>query len=329
MGNTVYFATSEFIGFTGGTGNYINGTDLNYARGNVPTNGDTAGYASLPIATPDNTTDGYWVHFRKYQDVGQFYWRQPFDIYTPGGAVSFRFYQPSQDSLVKAVLYSNTGATVESGLTDQLYGQNGGVVGVAITVDIHVFTNANGHAEAHVFKNGHRIITLTNTNGYHRGCSYVRLANICKSRWAFYSEVIVADFDTRRLRVNSYYPSAAGYYTDGVGNYTAIDESYPDGAVVQFNTTGEKQSYKVAKHGSPAAGSIVGIAVASRARTADDSIDLQMGLRLDDQDYFATPFAVSGALGNFNRVWSAHPGGGALPQDLTTNFEIVHQVITR
>ena len=330
MGSTVYFAGSEYDVFTGThEGHTTTGVDTSYVRGGVQTKSNKIAYASLISATPSNNTDGYWLHFRKYQNSNTFRTKTtPLTLYASDGSLSFQFYNVDNGG-VQARLYANNNSYVSSGTSYDFYAEITGVVSTTIAVDIHVFTNADGKAEAHVYQNGHRKITVVNTNGYHRGLSYVALSHVSDAGVAIYSEVIAADFDPRKLRLGTYYPSADGYYNDGTGSYADVDELAPDGAVVTLSNTGEKKSYAVAKYGSPATGTIISVLAHTRARTIDDTVDMQVGLLIDSQDYFSSKLALSGSLANVQRSWSANPAGGSWPSNLAGALELIHTLVVR
>ena len=329
MGTTVFFAASEADHFTGThLGHTVTGVDTNYVRGGVITKKAQIATATMAPSTPDNDADGYWLHYRKYQGSTPFRSHQPLYLYHGSGNLSFHLNNVDNGG-VKARLYASNGSYTESATSYDFYAEVAGIVNTTINIDIHVFTNASGQAEVHIFRDGHRKLTLVNAGGYHRGLAWVNIAHVSDSGAAYNSEVIVADYDTRKLRLSTHVPSADGYYTDGTGSYSDIDEIVPDAAAITLSNPGEMKSVAIAKFGSPGAGTIKAIGINSRLYTVDDTVDFQAGLRMDGLDYLSTKLAATGAFSPFSRMWNANPAGGDFPANPATDIEVVYKLVDR
>ena len=147
------------------------------------------------------------------------------------------------------------------------------------------------------------------------------------SSYVVHSEFIVANFDTRNLRVGTYIPFADGTYTDGSGTYADIDETSPDGNAITLAAVGDKQSYTVSMYGSPSLSGILAIAVNGLV-ASDGTHDLQAGLRIGGVDYFSSDLNVGAAPSATSVVWNTHPAdGGYLPQNPATSIEVIYQAV--
>ena len=229
---------------------------------------------------------------------------------------------------VKARVYANDLTYSETSNFAGVYG-NDVVDGITVTVDIHVYTNENAYAQLDVFVNGNQVATVTDTSGYNCGMKKAVFARPIANTgyYCIYSEFIVANFDTRGLRVGTYIPTGDGTYTDGAGTYANIDETNPDTAVIALAEVGDKQSYTLAKYGSPSLPSILAVAVNGLV-SSDGTNDMQAGLRIDGVDYFSADLGLGASFTPTSVVWNRHPGNnGWLPQNPASDIEVIYKVV--
>ena len=285
---------------------------------------------SLQSATPDNSTDGFWLHFRKYQNdaAAASSTQHPVRIYGATGSLIAAILGANGEGLTYARLYASNGSYVDSSQSWTPYGNNY-ADGFTMIIDIHVYNNESGKATMDVFINNALLWTLTNTGGYALGMKSANLMH-CNTRagtFSCYSELIVANFDTRNLRVGAYVPSADGTYTDGNGTYADIDETSTDSAAITLGVIGDKQSYAVTRYGNPSIGGILAVAVNGLV-SSDGLRDLQAGLRIGGVDYFSADLNLGLSPSATSVVWSAHPGtGGNLPQNPATDIEVIYKAV--
>ena len=116
--------------------------------------------------------------------------------------------------------------------------------------------------------------------------------------YAWYSESIVADEDTRQMSVITLYPNAAGDSNDWDGAYTAIDESNYDINDTIYTDTAD-EDFLCNLSGTPAGANleVKAIRIAARAfKTADASIEtLEIGVKSGSIDrYMPLPGRIKG-----------------------------------
>lgn len=328
MTRTVYFAGSEPDCVTGDAPLSTTGVDTNYVRTGFQARYSQYARITLPAQTPDNASDGYWLHFRKYQATGGSLTGAapvPLEVYNASGQLSLRVYVTASYGKTKVQIYANDGTYTESAQTDALY-ERYAAAGLK-RLDFHVYTDANGDARVDVYVDEVLVLSVIDTSGYQRGMRYAQFKRPFDDAYCVYSEFIVANFDTRGLRVGTYLPAADGTYTDGIGTYSDIDELTPDAAVIALANVGDKQSYTLAKYGSPTLTGILALAVNGLV-ASDGTHDLQAGLRIDAVDYFSSDLEVGAAPTVTSAVWSAHPGdSGFLPQAPATDIEVIYQAV--
>jgi len=161
-----------------------------------------------------------------------------------------------------------------------------------------------------------KTITFGSTNGYVDDRAVYSL---------HISEIIVASYDTRYLRVGCYYPSADGTHTDGTGGYADLDEIETDANAVTLSSVGNAQSVQLTKHGTQPYPGVLAIAVNGLVASGGTN-DLQAGLRIDGEDYYSANLGVGTTPEARSIVWSTNPAGGQLPQD-PSQIELIWKVV--
>ena len=327
MSRQVYFAGSEPDCLTGNYTLSTTGVDTNYVRTGFNFTLLQSATMALLSPVPGNTTEGYWLHYRKYQN-GQYNanGQDPVTIYDADGNLSAVLVD-SYHANTRARVYANDNTYTDSGETAVIYGSLSN--GVTVSIDIHVFTDANGDAKMEVYVNQALVLSVIDTSGYSRGISYVvlRQGTTAGNYYNVYSEFIVANFDTRNLRVGTYIPAGDGTYTDGTGSYADIDETNPDGTAITLANVGDKRSYTLSKYGNPGLSGILAVAVNGLV-ASDGTNDLQAGLRIGGVDYFSSDLNLGAAPLPTSMVWNAHPGTAAhLPQNPATDIEVIYKAV--
>lgn len=336
MARTVYFVGSEPDCVTGSYGLSTTGVDTNYVRTGFYTQGGQSAQIELQTATPDNSTEGYWLHFRKYSSVSDIqlggYKQNPLLIYDGSGNLSFYLNVSSASGsygYVSARVYASNGSAVDSGIDYDTFAN--ATEFTTQDIDVHVYTNSSGHAVAEFYRNNTLRQTVTNTGGSSRGMKRAVFTTPVTYNGSYsyvvFSEFIVANFDTRNLRVGTYIPSADGTYTDGAGTYADIDETSPDGNAITLAAVGDKQSYTVSKLGSPSLSGILALAVNGLV-ASDGTNDLQAGLRIGGADYFSSDLGLGASPSATSVVWNTNPAdGGYLPQNPATDIEVIYKAV--
>ena len=323
MSNTIYFAGSDPSAFNG---NFIVDTtsgyyDANYVRCGLKTSGAPYVEARLKADTPANSTDGFWLHFKKWQS-GAGSDANPITITNAANEIVFILLHPAAGGKLR--LYANNNSFVDGPVNTALYDslpENN----MLMHVDIHVYTNGAGKAQADAYRSGHLTSTVTNTGGYARGGYKFKLQG--DSNWGpihVYSEVIVANFDTRNLRVNTCIPTSDGIYTEATGSYADIDEMVRTTDSVSIVNLGDRYSFKTTRHGSPSSKPIIAVGVNCQGYSPDGTAGLLAGVRIGGVDYYAdTNIPLLGTVSGGTHVFTGNPAGGNFPADIANDVEVI------
>lgn len=325
MANVVYFAGSDPAAFNG---NFIVDTtvgrfDSNYVRCGL-LSGTHIIEANLKVETPANSPDGFWLHFNKWQDTD----RNTGDannvtIYDETGNLTFILLNPALGGKLR--LYANNDSYVDGPNITSLYNTSPDN-NIMMHIDIHVYTNTNGHAQADIYRSGHFCSTVTNTNGYARGGRTFKLQG--NSGWGpiyVYSEVIIANFDTRNLRVKTCIPTSNGLYTDAIGGFDNIDEVSRTEDKVSIVNLDDRFSFKTTPHGQASNKPIIAVGVNCHGYSPDDTAGIFAGLRINGVDYYAnTTIPLLGTISGGTYVFTGHPnGGGNFPTNIADDVEVI------
>lgn len=132
----------------------------------------------------------------------------------------------------------------------------------------------------------------------------------------YFSEVIVADEDTRDWRLMSLYPNGAGTYSEGTGAYTDVDEvSVSDADIISFDADGKRTSVALNNVSSSLSGLVIGnVHVHARARRNGSGPQvLELGVRGSSTDGYSDPLALDTTYATVRAEFPANPGTGVAP----------------
>lgn len=320
MPNTVYFAGSDPSAFTG---NFIIDTtsgyyDADYVRCGLKTSASVYAEVRLIDDTPANSTDGFWLHFKKWQN-GQGSDSNPVHVINKANQIVFSFL-----NWTTIRLYASNNSYVDAPVDSTLY-TSSVENNMMMHVDFHVYTNGNGKAQLDAYRSGHLVSTVTNTGGYARGGQRFTLRG--NSNWGpihVYSEVIIANFDTRNLRVNTCIPTSDGIYTEATGGYADIDEMTRTTDNVSLVNMGDRYSFKTTRHGSPSSKPIIAVGVNCHGYSPDNNAGLLAGLRIGGVDYYSSTYIpLQGTVSGGTHVFTGNPAGGNFPSDIANDVEVI------
>ncbi|MEA3639968.1 MAG: hypothetical protein VBE63_08490 [Lamprobacter sp.] len=175
--------------------------------------------------------------------------------------------------------------------------------------DFHFYTDDGGSRCLDLYENGALIEALTMPGEPLTDIASFRLGTSSESTTAglgCFSELVVADFDTRHMRVATYVPTADGTYLDGTGDYTAVAEADPDGALLTLDTAPASHSVVLSPVGTFDLPGIIAAVAGGRVATSDGS-SLEFGLRsTDGQESFSGPLAVGTVIAPHTHTWMRH-----------------------
>lgn len=322
----VYFAGTEPHCFGGTFSVSTSGAyhDPNYSRCALAATKWESIVATLPDVALPSSPGGVWIHALQHtydqQDHGPWITVQDQD----GNYVMRTSY--SDYSITEVTLYGAAGGAVASLSMKVEDGLSPVPNDTFMTVDLHFYDDAEGNGTLDLY-GATRLLSRTQLVGERaRDIKTVTFASPNDHAPAFFSEVIVANFDTRWLRVGTYVPSGAGTYADGTGDYTAVDEIEADASLVELATAGDQHSFALSLHGAPAEPGVVAIAV-NGVVGAGVGNDAQFGIRVGGVDYFSPNLGVDVGLTKRGHVWSGELAAGVpVPVDLSSAELIVKAV---
>lgn len=301
---TIYFAGSEPDCLTG---SFTTNTrcDANFARVGI----QFTGPASLNLSETPPLGD-VWVHFFHVNGNGVYFDSENY-FYLKDELGDYLLTASYVDNAsVRWRVYGADGASGESTTASVVNG----------SYDFHYYADGS-NVKLNVYINSALVWTAVAANTTPRQLATVNFNST--GDVSGFSEFIVADQDTRGLRVGTYFPSADGTYTDGTGSYADIDETVPDGSAITLTNVGDKHSIAISKYGTQPLSAVLAVAVSGLVST-DGTNDLQVGLRIGGVDYFSDDLNVGLNPDRRNVVWNTHPGGGALmPQDPAADIEVI------
>lgn len=137
-------------------------------------------------------------------------------------------------------------------------------------------------------------------NGFVLGASLSR---------AYWSEVIVADTDTRSMSLATLAPVANGNAdTFDVGGVSNVSEVVNDDATVNASgTNGQIQQYTVEALPSGTFG-VVAVAVSARAECGlTGPVHLELGVRTGSSDFWSSNFNLTTAMAGYQNIWTTNP----------------------
>ena len=162
-----------------------------------------------------------------------------------------------------------------------------------LTIDLHVYTDGSG-SHADLYLNSGLISSVSIAGDYNTGLRTAVIGAPWATTLAFscWSEIVIANFDTRGLRVKTLAPSADGYHTEALGAYTDVDDVQPDLGGFLFTATGQRQTFQTP--GLPSVSGIRAVALCARA-ASDGTNQLKSLVRIGGVDYLGGTVTVSPA----------------------------------
>jgi len=160
-------------------------------------------------------------------------------------------------------------------------------------IDVRVQVNSGGNNIASIYYDGILISTQTRAWASATGIQHVALTNQDTNAVLHYSEVMVADEDTRGLRMSMMDPDAAGTVEDWDGAYTDW-QTRGDGLVVSTPTAAERHHSNLAAYAGPASPtSVRGVFVQTHAKAgATGPTQIDGSLRISTTNYDASDAKV-------------------------------------
>jgi len=304
----------QFTGsYDGWTASYSSLFDSNYARGNVQVNRTTEAVLTLPSAIV-GASENAWVHF-SWAFYRTSSWQSYADIWF------CRLHDGNGDLVAEIGATNGVPEITVYGTDDSTQTATGStacVMDQRYTFDLHV-AQSGSDVVAVLYQDGVAIATATlagksarDTQAVHfrGGINYSTIES-------YLSEVIVADEDTRSMRLYTLAPTADGAQTDWSGGYADVDETTPDGTEISTTTADATSTFT---HAGGVAGSVRAVAVSAYFRAADDGSDVDAVLRIAGTDYSAALDADPGlSLTHGQAIWNTSPATGSPITDSEIN----------
>ncbi len=298
---SILYASNSIADFGGppttdATGTYNDATRTPYAI-YVPYNAATSFVGNHP--TPAATIT--WYHYRMAA-AGSFSTYNTIKIFTvQDGAGDELAFIEAYDSFMRA---SANGDTVVVGVS----GGPALLAGATIMVDVKV-TVTTTDVSIDVYTNSALVTSATAANTGGKGVAS-SFGFMNPNGWDYYvSEVIIADADTRGLRLTRLNPTAAGNYTQWAGGFSELgDDSLTTAAV--SGTVGNRVSSVLATYsGSDVISSVVASIRGSLSVGAVGGVSNSLRIGTTDYDGVVIPLAPASAP--YATEWTADPSDSA------------------
>lgn len=299
---TIYVAGAESEIF--GAAKYRDGTnyyDPNYTRGGFLTEPVSASYFDIPVPFGGDSGAGFWLRVRFYIMVGSGYANRDLVRFWDVGGSEIVRVQCTKGAFSGLHVTSSTG---ESGSTTLDVSKSEGFL------DVHYYRDEEStRVDAYVDGSLVGSATAAGTNATVGKVAFQQLSHDMDypARSAF-SEVIIADEDTRGMRVKTVIAAGDDAAHNWVGTYAEIDE-YGD-AADGISAPSDGQTALFTHTNDIALNNIHSFVIAGRiaAATPDGAQGL---VRLDGTNY-ETPFGADLAAGEQSRfaVFGTNPATG-------------------
>lgn len=131
----------------------------------------------------------------------------------------------------------------------------------------------------------------------------------------FYSELAVADYDTRGWNIVEIYPTANGAVTDWTGDYTSVDETITNN--IDLMSTDTADDIATFSGGSvpvgPASQDMLAVVISVTAQVSPDGAinDIQPVLRLSSTNYAGTALPFDESVRTEQAVYTTNPATSA------------------
>ena len=122
-----------------------------------------------------------------------------------------------------------------------------------------------------------------------------------------WSELIVADVDTRGMSVKSAWPNGVGQYTESTGGYANVDEVVADALVAEFTAVDQRLLMTHSGVGTPT-GQVLAVALGGGANADATSALAAMFRASNGQEHVDTqPLTTNPVLYDFKRLYALNP----------------------
>lgn len=294
---TIHFAANEFDALTGTAGVTTTTTFFNNSFTRCAWGGTGSGQtviASLPAAVDADSATGWWAHLWAYAAYGPF-----FD--TPWLEIK----DGSANTVLSAAA---TNADITFTLTVGGASDSSAVIahpiGTLSSWDFHCYTSAGStYLEIYLNKALVDILTVSGTNP---GLKQLTAKTAINTQSHYFSEFILADTDTRELRVLTCYPSGNGAHTAGVGTYADIDETATDASAITLESVGDMETWTVTRVSAPAAAGVLAVCVNGLV-ASDGANDMQAVVRISGTDYLSADLGLTNVITPSCVVWNTNP----------------------
>ena len=277
------FILSNLAGITHNAGGGYNGTNSRCSMVVAAPN------ASYWMDTTTFSSSDFWTHFTGQWDGNNV---SPVATYTVAWfSGSTPYIGLSFDNSLITLKYWNGSSWSTAMTSNQINPRD-----TMYTYDVHIKVGSAGVGEIRVYANGVPIV-YTNSVDTTFGST---VSNFTKVRFAsgsdngfwgrtFYSEVIVADWNTLGARLQTLVPNAAGNYSQWVGaGYTAVDEITNSSDFMSSNTVDQRFSFGTSNASSlTATESIKGVKVVgtfTKDLTGPQAVDFFTRIGTNDYD---------------------------------------------
>ena len=312
---TIYFAGTELDAMAGGdtqANTDAHGFDANYSRSSLKLYFEAFAGIDLGSMVGDSSATGWWAHFRLASG--------PFTT-----SANLTFFEV-KDTLGNIV--ASLGATAAA-VSGRLYSYQSGTftelsTGASIgsllvtTWDVHCYTSG-GDSFFDVYLNSLLLVSIsrvTDSNGGFK-TGTVKTPQDVAGRYDYFSEVVVADMDTRGYRVKTLVPIGAGTEVDWTGTFAEIDEIVPDADSIQAVAIGNIGTFTT---GGLASANMAIAAVCVNGIISNNGVnDVQAVLRKGSVNYPSADIGVTSGAVPYCTVFNDDPstGTGWLTDDLT------------
>jgi len=136
---------------------------------------------------------------------------------------------------------------------------------------------------------------------------YIYGSDYASHPWGHYSEMIVADEDTRAMSLKTLVPEAAGDANEWTGAYTDVDEVETDDADYIYTFDGSK-SLQLNLTGSPVGiHKIKAVKVIGRIVASNPRLDVKLGVKTNSVVHLGNQRGLSPSFQPYNEMFQSNP----------------------
>jgi hypothetical protein len=254
---------------------------------------------NLPSEVSANSENGVWVGFR----CGQNYPANSYDasrdfvvVRDANQDIAFQTVFSSSNANQNLSVFNAAGSSVITSTPQQILSASAGV----IKYDLHYYAIA-GNVYCDLYRDGIILMSVGPLAGVARGVKTIALSALGTNQ--FYnmgiSEIVVADEDTRGMRVSDKNSLSAGTNTDWTGTVDSLSS----------DTIGDLSTFAYTNGEQPPLTGVRAIAV--NAQMAADGGDVQVVLRKGGVDYKSGALNANATPIGLGHVWNSDPSGGS------------------